>query len=46
MGLSAEHERSFSAFVDARGDALLRTACLLTGDRHAGQDLLQFVLRP
>ena len=46
MGLSAEHERSFSAFVDARGDALLRTACLLTGDRHAGQDLLQLVLPP
>ena len=32
----------FSAFVAARSSALLRTACFLaSGDRHAGEDLLQ-----
>src|SRR5258708_609051 len=33
-----------AAFVDARGDALLRTAVLLTPGREAGQDLLQEAL--
>lgn len=44
MGLSAEHEREFVAFVSAQAGALLRTACLLAGGREAGQDLLQLVL--
>src|SRR6478672_3628190 len=30
-----------AAFLEARGDALLRTAVLLTPGREAGQDLLQ-----
>jgi RNA polymerase sigma-70 factor (sigma-E family) len=33
-----------TAFLDARGDALLRTAVLLTPGREAGQDLLQEAL--
>ena len=33
-----------TAFLDARGDALLRTAVLLTPSREAGQDLLQEAL--
>jgi RNA polymerase sigma-70 factor (sigma-E family) len=37
-------ETSFRAFVDARAPALLRTAYLLTGDRHLAQDLLQTTL--
>lgn len=44
MGLTAEQERDFTAFVDARGSDLLRTAVLLTGSRHGGEDLLQAVL--
>lgn len=34
----------FDAFVAARSPALLRTAYLLTGDRHAAEDLLQTAL--
>jgi RNA polymerase sigma-70 factor (sigma-E family) len=34
----------FDAFVVARGPALLRTAYLLTGDRHLAEDLLQAAL--
>jgi RNA polymerase sigma-70 factor (sigma-E family) len=34
----------FDAFVAARSPALLRTAFLLTGDRHAAEDLLQTAL--
>jgi len=33
-----------TAFLDARGDALLRTAVLLTPGRESGQDLLQEAL--
>src|SRR5258708_12809843 len=33
-----------TALLDARGDALLRTAVLLTPGREAGQDLLQEAL--
>ncbi|MBL7502590.1 SigE family RNA polymerase sigma factor [Frankia sp. CNm7] len=36
--------RSFEEFVADRGTALLRTAVILTGDRQAGEDLLQDVL--
>jgi RNA polymerase sigma-70 factor (sigma-E family) len=34
----------FEAFVSARGQALIGTAYLLTGDRHLAEDLLQIVL--
>lgn len=34
----------FDAFVVARGAALLRTAYLLTGDRHLAEDLVQAAL--
>lgn len=34
----------FDDFVRSRSDTLLRTAYLLTGDRHAAEDLLQEVL--
>lgn len=34
----------FEAFVDARRDALLRTAYLLTGDHHDAEDLVQTAL--
>ena len=36
-----ERYEGFDAFVVARGAALLRTAYLLTGDRHLAEDLLQ-----
>lgn len=35
---------SFEAYVVARGDALWRTAWLLTGDRHLAEDLVQSAL--
>lgn len=50
VGTTAERRTSiedaqFCGFVAARSPALLRTACLLTsGDRDAGQDLLQDAL--
>ncbi|HWG94809.1 MAG TPA: hypothetical protein VNU66_11340 [Mycobacteriales bacterium] len=34
----------FAAFVAARSGALLRTAVLLTADRHAAEDALQEAL--
>ena len=34
----------FDEFVVARGAALLRTAYLLTGDRHLAEDLVQAAL--
>jgi RNA polymerase sigma-70 factor (sigma-E family) len=37
-------DAEFEQFVQGRGPALLRTACLLTGDRHTAEDLLQGVL--
>ena len=37
-------EREFDAFVVARSPGLLRTAFLLTGDRHGAEDLLQTAL--
>ncbi|MDG4834747.1 SigE family RNA polymerase sigma factor [Solwaraspora sp. WMMD1047] len=42
MGQATEQE--FTAFVNARGAALLRVASALAGDRHAGEDLLQSAL--
>lgn len=37
-------EPTFEDFVVARGDALLRLALMLTGDRHHAEDLVQSVL--
>ncbi len=34
----------FHEYVHARGPALMRLACLLTGDRHRAEDLVQEVL--
>jgi RNA polymerase sigma-70 factor (sigma-E family) len=39
-----EADAEFCAYVGARQPALLRTAYLLTGDRHAAEDLLQTAL--
>ena len=36
--------RAFEVFVNESGDALLRTATLLTSDRHAAEDLYQETL--
>lgn len=36
--------RAFEAFVNESGDALLRTAMLLTSDRHAAEDVYQETL--
>ncbi|NHC46644.1 SigE family RNA polymerase sigma factor [Motilibacter aurantiacus] len=41
---AADDEREFSDFVAHRQRALLRTAYLLTGDRHTAEDLLQAAL--
>jgi len=40
----ATDEDRFTAFVEARGPALRRTAYLLTGDWHEAQDLAQSAL--
>jgi len=40
----AEQDAEFTAFVAARGRALLRTAYLLTGDHQAAEDLVQTAL--
>jgi DNA-directed RNA polymerase specialized sigma24 family protein len=37
-------DEEFGAFVAGRSTALLRTAFLLTGDRHVAEDLLQTAL--
>ncbi len=42
--MTPDDERAFTAFLATSGDGLLRTATLLAGDRHRGQDLLQVVL--
>ena len=39
--MSDERDVEFTAFVVQHGAALLRTACLLTGDGHHGEDLVQ-----
>jgi RNA polymerase sigma-70 factor (sigma-E family) len=41
---TSEHDAEFTAFVAARGPALLRTAYLLTGDHQSGEDLVQTAL--
>jgi RNA polymerase sigma-70 factor (sigma-E family) len=42
--MGEDRDDAFTAFVDEHGRGLLRTACLLTGDRYAGEDLLQTAL--
>jgi RNA polymerase sigma-70 factor (sigma-E family) len=37
-------DEEFTSFVVAHGAALLRTACLMTGDRQHGEDLVQTTL--
>ena len=37
-------DADFTAYLDARQPALLRTAYLLTGDRHQAEDVLQTAL--
>jgi RNA polymerase sigma-70 factor (sigma-E family) len=37
----SDREADFTAYLDARQARLLRTAYLLTGDRHQAEDLLQ-----
>jgi len=41
---SSDGDVAFTAFVAARGAALLRTAYLLTGDHQTGEDLVQTAL--
>jgi len=36
-----EHDEDFAAYMTARQPGLLRTAYLLTGDRHTAEDLVQ-----
>jgi len=38
---STERDAEFTAYLSARQPALLRTAYLLTGDRHQAEDVLQ-----
>jgi len=42
--LRDDEERAFEEFVERTADRLLRSAVLLTGDRAAGEDLLQGAL--
>jgi len=42
--VARETPDSFEAYVGARGDALWRTAWLLTGDAHLAEDLVQTAL--
>lgn len=42
--MSGDRDDEFTSFVVARGAALLRTACLMTGDRQHGEDLVQTTL--
>jgi RNA polymerase sigma-70 factor (sigma-E family) len=39
-----QRDAEFTDFVAGHGGRLLRTACLLTGDAHLGEDLLQTAL--
>jgi RNA polymerase sigma-70 factor (sigma-E family) len=43
--LDRKQVRAFEAFVNESGDALLRTATLLTADRHAAEDVYQETLQ-
>ena len=41
MSSDTARDRDFSAYMQARQPSLLRTAYLLTGDRHTAEDLVQ-----
>ncbi len=43
-GRTRAHDAEFSAYMQARQPSLLRTAYLLTGDRHTAEDLVQTAL--
>ena len=42
--MSESTDAEFTDFVAAHGGRLLRIACLVTGDSHSGEDLLQTAL--
>lgn len=42
--MNREARESFTAFVEARSGALIRTAYVLAGDQHSAEDLLQTAL--
>jgi RNA polymerase sigma-70 factor (sigma-E family) len=44
VSAEADDRASYTAFVQSRQAALMRTAYLLTGDRHRAEDLLQGAL--
>ena len=44
MGDSAQRDAEFSAYMEARQASLLRTAYLISGDRHTAEDLVQTAL--
>ena len=41
MGRRADRDAEFTEYLNARQPSLLRTAYLLTGDRHQAEDILQ-----
>ncbi|MFC6286263.1 SigE family RNA polymerase sigma factor [Nocardioides sp. GCM10027113] len=41
MGRTDDRDAEFAAYMQARQPSLLRTAYLLTGDRHTAEDLVQ-----
>ncbi len=44
MGDRARRDAEFSAYMEARQASLLRTAYLISGDRHTAEDLVQTAL--
>ncbi|MCA0144998.1 SigE family RNA polymerase sigma factor [Blastococcus sp. LR1] len=42
--MAQRDDGEFTEFVEQHSPGLLRTACLLTGDRHRGEDLVQTAL--
>ena len=44
MGDRAQRDAEFSAYMEARQASLLRTAYLISGDRHTAEDLVQTAL--
>ena len=44
MGDRATRDAEFSAYMEARQASLMRTAYLISGDRHTAEDLVQTAL--
>ena len=44
MGDRAQRDAEFSAYMEARQASLMRTAYLISGDRHTAEDLVQTAL--